>query len=49
MVSAPMRTCEVIETNRYTFRPDAERDIQLVVAGTQQRIGALRARGGFRC
>ena len=26
VVSAPMRTCEVIETNRYPFRPNAERD-----------------------
>ena len=26
MVSAPMRACEVIEVNRYTFRPYAERD-----------------------
>jgi hypothetical protein len=25
VVSAPMRMCEVIKTNRYTFRPYAER------------------------
>jgi hypothetical protein len=33
-----MRTCEVIETNRYTFRPNAERDTKSPQAAAAGRL-----------
>ncbi len=37
VVSAPMRTREVIETNRYPFRPNAERDTRRELDNRRER------------